>query len=96
MINEKAARQTFSLKDNLKKHKKKIITATVIVGASAIVVIGIKFLNSKVAKELLTENITKALGNNKLSVENLVTDKTIDISVPSYVRNASFGAESFS
>lgn len=91
MTSEKTTTLKTSFKDNLKKHKKKIITATVIVGASTVaVVLGIKFLNSKATKELL-ENATKTLSDNKLPVDNLVADKTVDISVPSYVRNLPMG-----
>lgn len=92
MTSEKNTTLKTSFKDNLKKHKKKIITATVIIGAStAAVVLGIKLLNSKATKELLLENTTKVLSNNKLPIDNSVTDKTVDISVPSYVRNLPLG-----
>lgn len=91
MISEKNTTLKTGFKDNLKKHKKKIITAAVIVGASTVaVVLGIKFLNSKATNELL-ENATKTLNDNKLPVDNLVSDKTVDISVPSYVRNLPMG-----
>ena len=92
MASEKTTTVKSSFKDNLKKHKKKIIAATVIVGASTVaVVLGIKLSNSKATKELLLENTTRVLSNKKLPVDDLVTDKTVDISVPSYVRNLPFG-----
>lgn len=92
MTSEKNTTLKTSFKDNLKKHKKKIITATVIIGTSAVaVVLGVKLFNSKATKELLLENATKALSDDKLSLDNFVADKTVDISVPSYIRNLPSG-----
>lgn len=91
MTHEKTVNQKTCLKDNLKKHKKEIITAVIIVSASTAAILGIKYFKSETAKRIILENAEDILTNNNIPVGDLVTEKTIEISVPSYIRNLPFG-----